>query len=78
MEAMDPTAHTHHDIYICDGICRAVVSLEEFERGKTVCKTEGCDRNGNPLTPGVRCDHCGKTRTLAEQTEHHAQHHATV
>jgi hypothetical protein len=69
---LDP--HTHREVYVCEGSCKAVISKAQYDAGKTQCGTESCSRFGQPFSPRIQCDNCGRMMTPEESERHHAKH----
>lgn len=55
------TTSTTSKRYVCNGTCGGSVSEEEFNAGKNVCSTEGCNMKGQPLVEKV-------TETTVQET----------
>lgn len=44
--------------YICPGSCNKIISEEDFKNGITMCDSENCERNGQPLLMKLFCPNC--------------------
>jgi hypothetical protein len=52
------------NVCVCTGSCHGSVTEEDFNSGKNVCATDGCEQKGRPLVKRVQCESCaGKGET---------------
>lgn len=56
--------------YFCNGTDQAVVTEEEYNKGKTACGNNTCSLYQHPFEKGFWCTHCGRRITEEEVSAH--------
>lgn len=56
--------------YVCLGICQAVISQDEYEKGLTACGNDQCQFKAHPFVEGAKCSYCGKNYALSAPHQH--------
>lgn len=47
--------------YLCEGICKVKVTVQEFRKGRKTCISKDCENYGKLLVRGEYCPRCNTT-----------------